>query len=75
MDYEAVINALVEKAVAKWGESARGEGPAYRRTYPTIGLALNHLAHFDPEASDPMLARLAKSALTDADRASLRRGG
>lgn len=70
MDYEAVIAALVEKAVAKWGESARGEGPAYRRTYPTLGLALNHLAHYDPA-----VAGLAKAALTEADRASLRRGG
>lgn len=76
MTREQAISKLVEQDVAKWGE---GERTASQRAHAgrTLGLALNALANRAEldDAPDRALRAAAKSALTAADRASLKKGG
>jgi hypothetical protein len=76
MTYEEAIAKLVEADVAKWGESERAASEQMRRrNCPTIGLAVNALAHHDPLNVDAAMAAEAKNLLTKSDRAQLRKGG
>jgi hypothetical protein len=75
MTYDQAIAKLVDLDVAKWGEQERAASEALnRKNYPTIGLALNRLAHYGDNI-DENLAREAKAAFTAADRRALRAGG
>jgi hypothetical protein len=76
MTYEQAIDRLVALDVARWGEGERqASRDLNRANYPTIGLAINRLAHYDVDHIDTALAAEAKRLLTDADRRVLRRGG
>ena len=75
MTYDEVVSAIVERDVAKWGEGERAASERLtRKNYPTIGLALNHLAHYDISKIDDDLAKRAKALFTPADRKVLRSG-
>lgn len=71
MTREQAIAALIEKDVAKWGESER---PAALRANQdlTLGLALNKLAHYDIANIDAALAADAKKMMTQSDKRVLR---
>lgn len=71
---EEAIAALVEKDVAKWGESEREASRAMRRQL-SHGQALNSLAHYDSANIDKAMAAQAKKIMTSKDRAELRKGG
>ena len=71
MTRQQAIAALIEKDVAKWGESER-EASQKQRAKLTHGLALNALAYYDIDAVDSALAAQAKSVMTQTDRAALR---
>ena len=77
--YEDAIAALVALDVARWGEGERAASERlHRRNSPTLGLALNTLAHrpeHDYGDTAPDLVAAAKAALTEADRDVLRHGG
>ena len=76
LTYEEAIARLVALDVARWGESERAASERMRRrNSPTIGLALNSLAHHDVDAIDAEMAAQAEELLTDADWRSLRSGG
>lgn len=76
MTLDAAISALVERDVAKWGEAEREASRRLnRRNYPTLGLALNRLAYYDPDVVDSRLAAQAILAMTHEDVRVLRRGG
>jgi hypothetical protein len=73
MTHEQVIQALIERDVAKWGEQERIPSErARRRHYPTIGLALNCLAHYDVLNIDEAMAAEAKRIMTPADWLALK---
>lgn len=71
---EAAIAALVERDVSRWGEAERAASLRLRERL-SHGLALNALAHYDPEHVDSDLAAEARAVMTDADRRVLRSGG
>lgn len=75
--YDDAIDMLVERDVARWGESERAASRALRRsTCPTIGLAVNALVHYDSaERIDRAAVAAAAKLLTAADMRTLRRGG
>lgn len=76
MTREQAIDKLVDLDVAKWGEGERAAARRMRVAQcPTVGLALNSLAHYDPLNIDEALAREAKHLLTDADWHTLKQGG
>jgi hypothetical protein len=71
--YEEVIIQLVEHDVSKWGEQERDASNRLRRkNNPTLGLAMNSLAHLDPENIDRRLADEAKKIMTAKEWKSLR---
>lgn len=71
--YEEVIAKLVHHDVVKWGEQERDASKRLRRNNnPTLGLALNTLAHLDPENVDHCLADKAKKIMTAKEWKSLR---
>ena len=74
MTREQAIERLVELDVARWGEAER-QGCERIRGKLSHGLALNALAHYDIDNIDRTLASEAKSVMTKADRAILRKGG
>lgn len=71
MTKEQALDALVEKEVAKWGESEREPS---RRAHKgrTLGDLLNALVYFDPENPDMKYEADAKAALTPEDLKDLR---
>lgn len=72
---QQVIDQLVELDVAKWGQHERTVSRRINeRNYPTLGLALNRLAHYDPDKINTALANEAKLVMTDADWHVLRQG-
>jgi hypothetical protein len=75
---EEALEALAEMDAAKWGESERAASRKLNGA-KSYGLLLNSLAHraeYDYGDSAPSaLKAAAKSALTPADRAALRKGG
>lgn len=76
LTYEEAILRLVAHDIARWGEAERAASERLnRQNYPTLGLALNRLAHIDLDAIDETLAAQAILVMTDADVATLRRGG
>jgi hypothetical protein len=76
MTYEQAIDRLVAHDVAKWGESERAASERMnRRNYPSLGLAINRLAHLDTNNTDDALAADAKRTLTPEDWHQLRQGG
>jgi hypothetical protein len=76
MTREEAIDRMVELDVAKWGEGERQASRSLRSSqYPTVGLALNGLAYFDPANINDGLAAEAKKLLTAADWRVLKRGG
>lgn len=76
MTYEEAIQQLIAKDVARWGEDERQASTRLNRiNCPTIGLALNKLAHYDIENIDEDLAKEAQRIMTAADWRVLKRGG
>lgn len=76
MTLKDVQTEIVERLVAKWGEQERGPSWDYvRQAYPTLGLALNKLAHWDIANIDYHLSAQAIMAMTDQDVRRLRQGG
>ena len=76
MTYEQVIDRLVAASLARWpGEDAEASRRFYREQCPSIGLALNKLAHWDVDNIDQGLAEQASQLLTPADWRVLRQGG
>ena len=76
MTYNEAISRLVELDVTKWGEGERAAARRLRQSQnPTIGLALNALAHHDIDHIDEALATDAKRLMTAEDRRVLKRGG
>lgn len=73
MTRDEAIAALVEKDVAKWGESERDASLAMRKQL-SHGQALNSLAHYGGNIDKDMAAQ-AKKIMTAKDRAELRKGG
>ena len=73
MTREDAIAALVERDVARWGESERAASLAMRSKL-THGRALNTLAHYDPEHVDAALAADAQRVMSGADHRALRDG-
>lgn len=71
---EQAIADLVRLDVAKWGESERAASLAMRSKL-SHGLALNTLAHYDPEHVDAVLAQEARAAMTPTDWHELHQGG
>ena len=68
--------SLVERYVAKWGEIERAASEcSVRDAAPTVGLALNKLAYFDPCCPDEYMSAQATVMMTDADVNCLRQGG
>jgi hypothetical protein len=76
MTREQAIAALVERDVARWGESERAAS-AHAHAGRSLGRALNELANRAELAGTPdaALRAAADAALTDADWRSLRDGG
>ena len=74
MTREEAIAALVERDVAKWGESER-EASVAAHGRLSHGLALNALAVYDIRNVDKALQKVARSLMTDADKRALRQGG
>lgn len=76
MNYEQTIAKLVEHYVEKWGEGERKASEKLcRKNCPTIGLAINKLAHLDPDNINKQLASCAAKLLTADDWVELRKGG
>ena len=76
MTYQEAIQALVALDVARWGEGERQASTQLRRrNSPTIGLALNALAHYDVENIDGALASEARQLMTADDWRILKQGG
>ncbi len=71
---EQAIDALVERDVARWGESERAASRDLRSVL-THGLALHSLAYGDLDHIDMALAAAAKRVMTPADRRVLRSAG
>jgi hypothetical protein len=76
MTYEEAIRQLIAKDVERWGQGERQASERLnRKNCPTIGLALNKLAHYDVENINDALAKEAKRVMTAADLRVLKRGG
>lgn len=74
---EEALSALADLDAAKWGESER-EASRKLNGGKSFGLLLNSLAHrpeYDFGDAVPHLVAAAKAALTEDDRAELRKGG
>lgn len=73
MTREQAIAALVERDVAKWGETERAVSRELRGRL-THGRALNSLAHYDVDHIDHDMAAQAQTVMTAADHRALRQG-
>ena len=73
MTYNEIIQRLVKADVARWGEKERAASERMNReNYPTLGLALNRLAHLDIDNIDIEMAAEAKRLMTSREWNSLR---
>lgn len=76
LTYEEAIARLVDRDVEQWGEHERVAAERVRRTNcPTLGRALNALAHYYPGYTNEALAAEARQHLTPEDWVALRQGG
>lgn len=73
MTRDEAIVALVERDVARWGESERAASQR-RRGALSHGRAINALAHYDADQVDRALAEEARRLMTAQDWRILRSG-